>query len=168
MFEIKFNVAGEEQYARAFDVMANEVTRLKDPLSRVSEQLTRSVGEQFETEGAHGTGAKWTELNKAYEDWKDEHYPGRPMLVRTGAMRRAFLVDGERELTDERLIWGVDTQTDDDGEAIAARAAAHQTGDGVPERKIIALTKADRRAIDRSFVEWFNGVRHSLLGEGPL
>lgn len=169
MIGLRFTIAGEEQYARRFDVLADEVTHLKEPLSRISKRLTQTVGEQFLTEGSHGGGGRWAPLNPDYERWKDETYPGRPMLVRTGAMRAAFLADGERELTQSRLTWGVDTQRDSEGHAIADRASAHQAGEGrMPQRKIIALRADDRRAFDHEFVAWFNGVRHSLLGQGPL
>jgi hypothetical protein len=161
---LQLRISGEQQYARFFDVMADEVTHLREPLSRVSRRLTETVGQQFFSEGSHG-GAPWPALNPTYERWKDEAYPGRPMLVRTGQMRAAFLADGQRELTQSRLAWGVDTQRDSDGQLIAERAGAHQAGEGhVPERKIIALRMDDRRFIDHEFVAYINGLRHSLLG----
>lgn len=169
MIGLRFSILGDEQYARSFDVLASETTHLRTPLGDVSKLLTRTVGEQFLTEGSHGLGGRWHELNRDYQAWKDEHYPGRPMLVLSAAMRQAFLVEGERELTDSYLRWGVDTQTDPEtGEKIADRARAHQAGEGhQPQRKIVALRQDDRRAMDRIFVAWFNAVRRSILPGGP-
>lgn len=161
MLNVTFSIAGEEQYVRAFEVMDGELRTLRPALEQTAKHLVQVVGEQFLEEGAHGLGTKWRALNPAYERWKDEHYPGRPMLVRTGAMRQAFLVDGTRQLDDTTLVWGVTDQVDEQGHEIRVRAAAHQSGEGVvPQRKIVALTSADRRGIDRIFVEYVNSVRH--------
>lgn len=165
MLELKFGIAGEEQYARRFNTLGDEMAHLKTPLERVAERFRQTVGQQFQTEGAHGSGSGWVPLNREYQAWKDNAFPGRPMLVRTGEMRRAFLVEGTRHLDDHSLRWGVDDQRNADGEPIADYAMAHQTGQGrVPERKIIQLRIDDRRALDRIFVEWFNAQRHRIIG----
>jgi len=161
MLDVRLRILGDEQYARRFDVLARDAGDLKDPLQRVRDLLVRTTGENFQTEGTRGTGG-WQPLSPAYAAWKESAFPGRPMLVRTGDMRSAFLTQGTRELTSERLLWGVDTQTGRDGHPIAERAAAHQTGSGVPERKIVALTRQDRREVDRIFVEWFADVRRRV------
>lgn len=46
---------------------------------------------QFETEGAEG-GARWQELSGAYGEWKEAHYPGKPILERTGDLVRSLTV----------------------------------------------------------------------------
>lgn len=166
MLTVSFNVAGEGQYIRAFEAYDHELADLSEPLGDMADHLKRVVGEQFLTEGAHGLGSKWEPLNPDYQAWKDEHYPGMPILVRTGAMRDAYLVHGTRELTHDRLVWGVTDQTDDQGDRIAEYASAHQSGRGVvPQRKIIALNTDDRRALDRVFAHWLNGLRHRILGD---
>lgn len=163
MLRVGFSIAGEQQYARAFDAMASEMRDLREPLERVADRLVQTVGQQFQDEGAHGT-SKWEPLNADYEEWKEDAFPGRPMLVRSGAMRAAFLVDGTRELTATRLVWGVDDQINDDGERIADYALAHQTGQGrAPQRKIVALRADDKRAMDRMFVEHIQYLRRSLI-----
>lgn len=163
MLSVRFSIAGEQQYARGFQALAHEMQDLREPLQRVRDRLVQTTGEQFASEGSHGTGG-WQPLSPAYQAWKDEAYPGRPMLVRTGDMRAAFLVDGTRELTATRLRWGVDDQRDSEGELIADRAMAHQAGRGnVPQRKIVALTHQDKRAFDRAFVEHIQHLRRSLI-----
>ena len=37
-----------------------------------------------------GTPRRWAPLSPAYKRWKDKHFPGRPILVRTGAMQAGF------------------------------------------------------------------------------
>lgn len=163
MLSVRFTVAGERQYARGFDAMANEMRDLREPLERVAARLVQTVGQQFGAEGSHGT-SKWQPLNPGYQAWKDDAYPGRPMLVRTGDMRSAFLTEGTRQLTATKLVWGVDDQTNSEGERIADYAMAHQTGEGrLPQRKIVALRQDDKRAMDRMFVEHIQYLRRSLV-----
>lgn len=38
---------------------------------------------QFESEGVSG-GERWQELSADYAGWKETHYPGKPILERTG------------------------------------------------------------------------------------
>lgn len=164
MLKITFGIAGETQYARRFDALASEMDDLSDPLAEVRDRLVQTVGQQFQDEGSHGTAGGWDALSDAYARWKADAFPGRPMLVLSGAMRQAFLVDGTIELTARRLVWGVDDQVDQDGVAIVDRALAHQQGQGpMPERKIVALREDDQRAFDRAFVNHIQHLRHRLF-----
>ena len=44
---------------------------------------------QFESVGAAG-GEKWPELSPEYRGWKEAHYPGKPILERTGDLVRSL------------------------------------------------------------------------------
>lgn len=165
MYELRFDIAGEDQYHRAFSAFGRDVANLREPLTRIRDLLIDSTGRNFQSEGGGAGG--WAPLNPSYDAWKQANYPGRPMLVLTGAMRGAFLDKRQStlELTDRKLVWGVDTQRDEDGNLIADRAFTHQRGEGhMPRRKIVALTFQDRRAIDHEIVAHLNRVRRSLLG----
>lgn len=164
MLRVSLDIAGEVQYERGFAAMDEELRDLSEPLRDVADLLVRSVGEQFATEGAHGLGSEWVPLEPRYAAEKEARYGPHPILVRTGAMRDAFLVHGTRELTHDHLLWGVTDQVDSDGDRIAVRAAAHQSGEGVvPQRKMIALTNLERRDIDHQFVSWLTYMRRRLL-----
>lgn len=164
MLRVSFEVAGEGQYIRGFEAMEAELADMREPLGHIADDLKHAVGEQFLSEGAHGTGAPWVPLEPGYAAEKDERYPGNPILVASGKMREAFLVDGTRELTAQRLVWGVDDQVDEHGDRIAIRAGAHQTGRGVvPQRKIVSLTQTERRGFDREFTSWLTHMRRRLF-----
>jgi hypothetical protein len=163
MLRMRIDISGEVQYERGFAAMDAELEDLREPLGGVADLLKRAVGEQFLTEGEHG-GLPWQPLSPAYAAEKEERYPGHPILVASGEMRDAFLVSGTRELSRERLVWGVTDQRDSHGDPISIRAAAHQSGEGVvPQRKIVALTNLDRRGIDREFASWLTHMRRRLL-----
>lgn len=44
----------------------------------------------FESEGASG-GERWKPLSAAYARWKRLRFPGRPILVRTGSLKRSLI-----------------------------------------------------------------------------
>jgi hypothetical protein len=44
--------------------------------------------QQFESEGGFA-GQPWASLSPSYAAWKSAHYPGKPILQATGAMRQA-------------------------------------------------------------------------------
>lgn len=47
------------------------------------------MGDVFGSEGA-ASGPRWADLTPAYVKWKQEHYPGRPIGVLTGALRSSM------------------------------------------------------------------------------
>ena len=44
---------------------------------------------QFASEGADG-GERWQELSPEYAGWKEAHYPGQPIMQRTGSLERSL------------------------------------------------------------------------------
>lgn len=154
MLVLRMRFAGEAQYSRAFQIAQADAHDLREPLGHVADMLKDNVGEQFLTEGAHS--AKWPQLSTGYREWKDDHYPGQPILVREGRLRQAFLVTPHVDIGPRRLIFEPDQNaTYQDGTRVADIADTHQGGDGhMPQRKIINLTALDRRQIDREFADW--------------
>ena len=97
--------------------------------------------QQFESEGERGSGG-WVPLSPAYAAWKAIHYPGQPMLQRTGRLIESF--EGGpgaiRVVRPESLAFGSDIPY----------GTYHQTGTGrMPRRRIIDLTEEDRTMIMR-------------------
>ena len=154
MLVLRFSFAGEQQYVRAFALMAADAQDLREPFQEVSTLLREHVGEQFATEGGHSRA--WAPLSDGYREWKEAAYPGRPILVRSAEMRQAFLVTPSVRIERKRMEWGPDEGASyDNGVRIVDVADAHQAGAGVQrQRKIINLTAKDRREIDRVFVDF--------------
>jgi len=163
---LSVTVAGETQLSRAFDILADDARDLTDPLRETHDYLRGVIGEQFESEGAHG-GSRWRDLNASYEERKAERWgDGLPILVASGDMRAAFLKRQPVELTARRLVIGPSPgETNMEGVPIEDYALAHQTGEGrMPQRKIVNLTTGDKRGIDRIFAEYFSARARRLLG----
>jgi phage gpG-like protein len=165
--QISATILGETQYERAFIAYEREVADLREPLGGARDILSKHAREQFDTEGRHASGG-WKQLNTAYEKWKQAHYPGKPILQRTAELRDQLVDHGTIELGPHRLVWGVHPQAvNPDGGRPAVYGARHQTGDtahGLPQRKIVNLRDDEKRAIDREFAEFLNGLRHKIIG----
>lgn len=157
LVRVGINIAGEQQLSRAFEAYEGEITDMREPLQETAGILERAVGEQFATEGVSGTGRAWQPLSPDYQAWKDEHYPGRPLMVREGALRGELTTDaGIKELSPDRLVFGSDLDY----------AIYHQQGRGHnPARRLIDLNVGVRRSIDRAFASWLNARRrHAHIG----
>jgi hypothetical protein len=170
LVSIELNVAGETQLARAFEATSREADDLSEPLARYGEFLLREIGEQFQSEGARG-GEPWRRLSRAYETWKTEAYPGRPILVQSGAMRSAALSPRAVTVTPRRLVYEIDDAnvsggTRGEGDRVDRGQLAywHQTGGGrLPERRIVQLNMEARRQLERVFAEWLTAIRRHHL-----
>jgi phage gpG-like protein len=170
LVEITLDVAGDKQLARAFEATAREVEDMSDPLARFGEHLLREIGEQFQTEGARG-GEPWRRLTRAYETWKEEHYPGRPILVQSSAMRSAALSPRAVTITPRRLVYEIDdanvcggTRSEHDRVDRGQLAYWHQVGAGrLPARPIVQLNQEARRELDRIFASWLTTIRRHHL-----
>jgi hypothetical protein len=153
----RFEVAGDVQYSRAFDALAEEVRDLTEPLTAVGELVVRDVGEQFRSEGAFGHGSKWTPLNTDYERWKEQQVGVEPILVFSGKMREAMMARSAVHVSPRRMEY------DPDAPDYAIR---HQQGDeerGLPQRKMVEIPGSERRAVDRIFATWLNSIRRERL-----
>lgn len=87
--------------------------------------LEKAVRRQFQAEGGGPFAGPWAPLTEKYRAWKERHYPGRPILVRTGDMREALTSSASpfasRDYSDSELAYGTKGLN---------YASFHQTGTG--------------------------------------
>lgn len=156
---LTMTIAGETQLSRGFDVLADDARDLREPLAMTHEHLRQVIGEQFQSEGAHG-GSKWAQLSPSYAEQKAEKWgDGLPILVASGDMRAAWLARQPIELSSHRLVMGPPEGSEEEMKTVAA-----QVGGRAPQRKIVNLTTLDRRGIDRIFAEFFSARTRKLVG----
>jgi len=91
--QLRIEIDGKEELARAFDTLGRTVSDFRPAWPEIEQIFYRIELEQFDSEGARG-GGKWQALSPAYRKWKQVHYPGRPILVRTGRLKRSLSVIG--------------------------------------------------------------------------
>jgi len=96
---------------------------------------------QFASQGAEG-GAKWAPLKPEYAGWKAVHFPGAPILVRTGDLERSLTSpnDANAVRMEARKTLTLGTRV--------PYAGYHQRGTSkMPARKEIQLTEAFKRNV---------------------
>jgi hypothetical protein len=154
------SIAGETQIARGFDVLAADARDLREPLGETHDYLRGVIGEQFESEGAHG-GSRWQDLSSGYAEQKAEKYgDGLPILVASGDMRAAWLARQPLEMTSHRLVMGPSEGSEEEMKSAAAQVGTSRA----PQRRIVNLTTGDKRGIDRIFAEFFSARTRKLVG----
>ena len=135
------------------EAWADMLTDFTEFFDRLVTLTRRHLGKQFDTEGAY-TGGTWQALSDGYAAWKEEAFPGRPILVLTGALRKAAVEGGPgslKRVTPRLMAVGVDSKA-------IPYARAHQTGGpNLPQREILRITDKFRQVIAQlfhAFVVW--------------
>ncbi|MAH45572.1 hypothetical protein CMI37_07070 [Candidatus Pacearchaeota archaeon] len=130
MFTIKMEPAPTEIQAR-FEQWAALIDDFEPVFDDVVKLFRSHENRQFRTQGKI-TGPRWPKLSKKYAKWKAKHFPGRPILVATGALRRALVKGGsgsiggkKGERGDDWIEVGIDPDSD-----VGAYAEAHQFARG--------------------------------------
>ena len=154
---IDFTIEGENQVSRAFEIEKHLAADMSEPLSRMADVILDRVNEQFATEGAHGEAGGWRPLSPEYAAWKARHFPGQPILVRTGKMKNVLLDKSSAvTITNKAMVYY----------PLSEYAGYHQRGtEKMPARKPVNLTMSDRKEVlDRVFTKWLNEVKGMAFG----
>ena len=62
---------------------------------RIRKNWMTRIGQAFESKG-QSIGTKWKPLKPAYAAWKGRHFPGRPLLVLRGPMKKSLTDESSR------------------------------------------------------------------------
>jgi len=135
MFTMRIEPAPTEIQAR-FEQWADLIDNFDPVFDDVARMVRKHSHDQFRTEGKQ-TGTAWPGLSPKYKAWKDQHFPGRPILVATGALRGALVKGGPGSIGGLRgrrgprfLEVGIDASSD-----VGKYAVAHQFARGPAYRK---------------------------------
>jgi len=114
--------------------IAERMNNLEPVFDRFGQYMVREhIPMQFERKG---TPRRWAPLSPAYARWKQRHYPGRPLLVLSGKMRRLFKYRaGPRSLRIDNRRRAGNARLFDIHQFGASRA---------PARPMIQVTETDR------------------------
>ena len=139
LVKIRFEVANEVQFSRAFEFAQEKQADFTHPFELMSDDFYKSMSEVFSSEGAYEERKHWQELSPAYAAWKMRHYPGKKILERTGRLKRSLTVKGGEDsvsnITPSELAIGTRVPY----------AILHQMGTKrLPQRKIIELTEKQK------------------------
>lgn len=89
MFRFKMDIAGDVQIDRGIARFADCVADYRPIWSVIEDDFYAQEKDQFKTEGSEG-GEKWQPLSPAYAGWKQRHFPGKPILQRSGDLEKSL------------------------------------------------------------------------------
>jgi phage gpG-like protein len=89
MFRFRLDIAGEIQMDRGIARFSGGVSDYRPIWPVMADVFYAMERRQFQTEGEEG-GKPWPQLSEPYARWKQVHYPGRPILQRTGDLMRSL------------------------------------------------------------------------------
>ena len=135
---------------------------VKPLLAAFAELFKKDMQEQFGSEGGNSGG--WAPLTPAYEAWKADHYPGRPIGVLTGALSAAMTGGSGymQEISDFGARMGMSP-----GSAASPYGKYFDAGNtrGMPARHVIEISGAQAAEWTAVAHEWLSSVIHG--GGGP-
>jgi hypothetical protein len=146
-------LTGDEEYDRKLQRLQLFLQDLRSFWPLLVPVFIGWTGAQFGSEGGWG-GQQWAPLSPAYALWKARHYPGRSILIRQGALRRAAS-EPRREATPRTLTLWIDDE----------KAGYHQAGtEHMPARPLIPdpLPAAAVRDVDRAAEEYVSTLVRSI------
>ncbi len=130
----EFAILGESQIQRMLDGVVYRGQDLRPVWNFIVSDFFALEGQQFATEG--GLGRPWPPLSPVYAAWKAKHFPGQPILVRTGRLRASLTGrNADTVEVQEPQLLRIGTRV--------PYARFHQTGTSrMPPRPPIVLTEA--------------------------
>lgn len=136
MLKITFEVEGEKQLSRSLGLLIDHSSDLRPVWPEIRENFIENEERQFSSEGHHASGG-WKPLSPKYADWKERHYPGRPILVLSGALRESLTGGSGFLYRTGRLSMSIGTKN--------PVGSYHQRGAGhLPRRPPIELTERQK------------------------
>lgn len=134
----------------------------KHILPKLTPALEEAVSKQFDARGGGPASGPWAPLSKRYAEWKQKHFPGKPILELTGALRAALTSS-----TDSKALRSINGNEYAYGTRGIPYASFHQTGTpGMPQRPPFDFGKDVEKAISKAAMD---GVREALKdGSGGL
>lgn len=157
---LKVTILGDKQLIHGLKTWQTRISDWKPFWADIEQYIQDRIKLSFATEG--GTiEEKWKPLSPKYAEWKQQHYPGRGMLVLSGEMK-ASLTD---EVHPQALRQKRKTTFHFNSRNPLARIHHIGAGDWLPARPLLILTDADKKGILEHAQQWITRTaRESGLG----
>jgi phage gpG-like protein len=141
VFRFRLEIAGQVQMDRGIARFADGISDYRPIWPVIEDDFYAQEKDQFKSEGVEG-GDKWEALSPAYALWKEAHFPGKPILQRTGGLYDSLTnpnsVNGVRREERKTLTLG----------SALPYALFHQLGTAnLPARPEVMFTEAFKRTV---------------------
>src|SRR3954471_23324396 len=128
---------GEAQLDRTLARFSDNIGDARPAWEALATRFARVEARQFASEGAYGSGG-WAPLSERYAEWKERHYPGKPILERSGTLLHSLTV---RPFPIEVL----DASSMTIGSDVDYGEYHQAGGDRLPRRRPVELPDSERR-----------------------
>jgi phage gpG-like protein len=150
MFNFNVAVTGENELLAALTALNAEFRDMRPVWPKVSLVFDRMERDQFVGQGV-GSAGGWKALSPAYAKWKAVHFPGKPILFRTGDLVRSLTSP-----FDENAIFDMTPDSLSRGSKLPYVAPVHAL------RPVIDPTEKDQQEIRDVIREHFNDLSIDL------
>jgi phage gpG-like protein len=145
---LRFGIVGDNRMESFFDHLEQIPDDFREPFEKMAEDFWEHEETVFDSEGPG-----WRPLTPKYAKWKEKHYPGKPIMERTGALK-ASLTEG---IAADSVFLVYPTRMELG--TTNPYAIYHQTGsikvpNHPPKRKLMSLPAELQRQWNRRMVEW--------------
>lgn len=133
---LRLEFLGEVQLDRTLARFGEHVGNARALWNVLADRFGALERRQFASEGRYSGG--WQALSPDYAEWKERHYPGKPILERTGDLLRSLTVRpfGVEVIEDRFMVLGSGIDY----------AEFHQAGGArLPRRRPVELPESERR-----------------------
>lgn len=91
---INFTLDGVGTVTRRINGVIGKVKNLTPAFKKIGKDFRETERRVFQGQGAYGSRSRWQPLTPKYKEWKDKHYPGKPILEQTGALKNSLISKG--------------------------------------------------------------------------
>ncbi len=151
--QLLIEVDGDEQLNRVLTRFTDRIQDVTPAWDAIASVIAADEGEQFDSEGRFASGG-WSPLSPGYAAGKQRHYPGKPILERTGVLRESLTRRpfGVERLSPQEMTIGTGVPY----------SKYHQRGtDRMPQRRPLEVTGERRNDLVKIL------QRYVVTGETP-
>lgn len=87
---IKIDLEGVPTLIRRINGVKGKVKDLRKAWKKIGEDFRKTEEKVFNGQGAYGSRSQWTPLTPKYKEWKQSHYPGKPILQLSGNLKSSL------------------------------------------------------------------------------
>jgi len=149
MINVKVDIIGNQELILNFKDFGKDINLISEPLENSARFMQQQAIANFAAQGSLLSGG-WQPLKKSTIQRKAKQWPGAPMMVRTGLLKRSFEIKGPRIEKDSGEIEVYNP---------VFYAKEHQEGRArLPQRILLRFQKQQVEDITNIFDRWLEKI----------
>lgn len=95
---IKIKLDGVKTIEKRINGVVGKVKDLKSAFKKIGIDFRETEKKVFSGQGSYGSRSSWKPLTPKYQEWKNQKYPGRPILQLTGNLKKSLTQKGQNHV----------------------------------------------------------------------